>query len=448
MIQRYHLLVRSPSGAECLVQEHACGWLLPIAAGYPRTRASAILQRRSAAIGAPGLPIVVAYGSYGERHHEADWLGVLTAVERVNAPALKWLPREELLAQSGLVEFQQASVRRYLNEENASPQFMSPDWPHRARTWIDQQLGKRESTTGPMSVFRCAPSYVGARFETMRTPVYFKAVPRGRAFAEAALTCWFSQQAPESFAPTKGIDFEGGRWLGGHVDGVPLRKANSTVLEAVIREIVKLQIRFIDQAEQLRVRGAWPATIDSIEQKAIDLLRDPPEQDLERAPDMTTGSPDRTVRTIGQTFEYLRTLDLPSSWVPLDIAPDNVIVADDRPVFIDVGDCWVGPAPAALEVLFQGLSGNQPELLASPADRDRLKTAFVDAWSRQCSPNDLRRGLALMPLIVCIVQTLRGLEWIRTRTKEGEIIGFESHVRRLAVRRIIEAAAVQARAAV
>jgi len=52
---------------------------------------------------------------------------------------------------------------------------------------------------------------------------------------------------------------------------------------------------------------------------------------------------------------------VPSSWIPMDLDPTNVLVDDDDPVrFIDLDDSFLGPAPLAMATLAMRLDDRTP----------------------------------------------------------------------------------------
>jgi hypothetical protein len=129
-------------------------------------------------------------------------------------------------------------------------------------------------------------------------------------------------------------------------------------------------------------------------------------------------------------------VQLPDSWIPMDLDPDNVLVDEDGSVrFIDLDDSFFGPAPLAIATLARRIrrAVRTPEF---PALTRVLYRAYGGAW-----PDGALAHCPWRSVEIASVALDAYLGWRRIRRSEelGEITGAVEFARLRAGRPLVHA---------
>jgi hypothetical protein len=123
-------------------------------------------------------------------------------------------------------------------------------------------------------------------------------------------------------------------------------------------------------------------------------------------------------------------LSLPDTVGHIDFNPGNILVSRDHCLFLDWAEGCVTNPLVTFEFLAEHGSRSNSKTAAT---RKRLVSAYLRPWTRRYSPEVLRRGLALSPLIAIFVYAVSGDTWRSPDLDKDSILAgyFRSLTRRM-----------------
>lgn len=379
-----HVLVVDPSRRAALAGNVGGRWLLPVLSCSERVRAAAAVARWCEE---RGMRADVAGQWLGRVTEDTtDWLVAAAAsADRAAAETgLEWMSFEKLASSAAILDYQRWAVATAVDrvpQPSVSGPFGNLTWPVQVRGWIAAMAGSAPSALTP---YRVGAHEVVLGADCVRGRVYFKGLVGERA-AEARLTQALAAVAPESFARTLALERRDGGsvwWLTAACPGAPRRDA-----PLVARALAEIQQRVIETDVE---RLSLPAIdLESVARWASELLADA------AGTAVVTGA----CGTVAGA-------DIPTSWIPMDLDPTNVLVDDDGGVrFIDVDDSFVGPAPLAMAVLAQR-SGDTAAL-----------RIYEESWSPPLKGLDWRS----VEIAASTVQGWLGWNRLKQNVERGEV---------------------------
>jgi Phosphotransferase enzyme family len=288
--------------------------------------------------------------------------------------------------------------------------------------------------TGPMRQYNASPSFSLMRFETSGPAVWFKAVgePNVREFP---ITLRLAQIFPRFIPEILGTRPEWNGWLSREVDGTSLGETKDTCFwEQSAAELVRLQTESISESQSILQSGAH-----DLGAKALLTAVDPFLDLVARLMDEQRKLPPAILRRdelsllklrIEEVLTLLEDLRIPNSLGHLDLNPWNVIVSENRCVFLDWAEAYVGHPFFSFEYLREHL---RREIGANTAFESQLVQAYRAAWTRFLSDEVIRDGLALSPLLAVFAFTVGTDGWKdEERLRDPKIAGyFRSLARRM-----------------
>lgn len=327
MRQALHLFIVHADSGAALAARFGHRWLLPVLTCGERVRADRLALRWACS---HGIDAVVAGQWLGRVTPDAtDWLMVLATDEDFvpAGSALSWMPLDALAPAAALVDYQAWAVARSL-EAGSLPRVSGPfgrlGWHAEVTAWIERATG---SPCGLPAPYRTGAYEVVLGARAACGPVYFKGLMADRA-VEARLTRTLSAFEPSRFARTLALEerVDGTVWW--LTAGCPGKPAvgGPGVAEALARV-------------QRRVMSAGP------------VLRELPVFDLAAILGWAAALVgDRAcAAALESHVEAVANAGVPSSWIPMDLDPVNVLAdAGGEVRFIDLDDSFFGPAPLAM----------------------------------------------------------------------------------------------------
>src|SRR5260221_5898758 len=329
MKQTLHVLIVNRGRRAALAATCGPRWLLPVLTCDERTRAAPLIVRWCSDRGIHGD---VAGQWLGRVTSNAtDWFLVIIARHSAATTdsTLRWRSLDALASTPAVLDYQQWAVSKALTRgvlPSVAGPFGNLSWPDEVRSWIGNAVGSPVTSSTPYRV-GAHEVVVGADCASGR--VYCKGLTPERA-AEARVTAALAAIEPESFARTLASKDRGDGsvwWLTAGCDGRP-----GGDVHRIAQALARIQQRGL-------AAGVPPELprldLDAPAQWASALVLDSPSGDVVR-----------------RQCARVTCAGGPSSWIPLDLDPTNVLVDDDGRVrFIDVDDSFLGPAPLAMATL-------------------------------------------------------------------------------------------------
>lgn len=329
MKQTLHALVVDVERRRVLAATYGSTWLLPVLTCDERARPLPMVANWLAD---RGIDADVSGQWLGRVTNDSiDWLVAIAAEARNarTAEGLVWYAPDALASSRPVVEYQRWALVRTLTRgfpPTVDGPFGHLCWPHEVRRWIGAVSGP---AAGSLTPYRCAAHEVVVGAQCGLSRVFFKGLTQDRA-GEVQTTRTLAGVEPGSFARTIA---EAGRqgctwWLTAECAGRASRD-----LQCVAQALSRIQ---------QRVLALGPAGVslrqlelDAAERWASDLLGDSPQRDV-----------------LDRACARVRGADVPTTWIPMDLDPSNVLVDEaNRARFIDVDDSFLGPAPLAMATL-------------------------------------------------------------------------------------------------
>lgn len=335
MRQVLHLFVVHADRGAAAAARFGPRWLLPVLTCGERVRADRLALRWACS---HGIDAVVAGQWLGRVTRDAtDWLIVLSTARDValNGVGLSWMPLDALAPAAALLDYQAWAVARSL-ERGPLPRVSGPfgrlGWNAEVLAWIERATG---SPCGAVTPYRTGAHEVVLGAHAASGPVYFKGLMPARA-VEARLTRTLSAFEPSRFAPTLALEQRDDGtvwWLAAGCPGKPAVEGRGVAsgLASVQRRVMSWGpvLRELPVLDVTAVFG-WAATLVGDGESAA---------------------------ALEPHVEAVTNAGVPSSWIPMDLDPVNVLAdAGGEVRFIDLDDSFLGPAPLAM-ALFARRSG-------------------------------------------------------------------------------------------
>jgi hypothetical protein len=111
---------------------------------------------------------------------------------------------------------------------------------------------------------------------------------------------------------------------------------------------------------------------------------------------------------LGDACELLESFHLPDTLGHVDFNPGNILVSTDRCVFLDWAEGCVSNPFLTFEYLRQHIERSS---LRGPAVGARITAAYLRPWQAFFSPEELRRAMAVAPLIAVFAYAVASDRW-------------------------------------
>jgi hypothetical protein len=397
MTQTLHLLVVDRDRRAALGRALGTGALLPILVCDERVRGSLAVARWLSTMGIEGRVIGQWLGRAAALSDTIDWLVVvLSSPVSRDFSGLCWRPLRQLRETLSLCEYQEWAIDNCVNSAGS----VGVDGPFGCIDSFDHVTAWVEATTGSavreIVTYKATSYEVVIRFTTRHGDVFFKGLSCARE-NEAHLTSALATICSERFAETVALDVRPAGtawWLTRACKGVSLSTASTP--ENVGRVAAAYaEVRQRVAAFGLRRISQWCPVLDV--EEAICCIND-----LIGAKDITQ----RCRVRLQSASEAVRDPSIDISWIPLDLAPGNVLLDGDVVRFIDLDESFIGPAPLGLAMLTRRLDAN-----------------------RSCGPCDI---------IALVLEAWLGWRRVRAMTARGELVGVLDIARRRLAKRLVE----------
>ncbi len=403
----YRLIVTRRNASEILLIPNGTAWVLPRVEIHPKRRlAEELTEKISSAWGVDAYCLLIPKLLNSGRDGEPMCAVLEAAVHSGGAPAgTAWVPR--LTAQNTAEPSEAALIRESLDELDtcatncsAGP-FAKPGWLMELSGWAQCQLrpfGLR--LTGRFRQLNSSPTFSLIRLETDRGAVWFKATGEPNSH-ERSVTTTLARFFPGSVPKILGVHSRWNGWLSEEFDGVALgeitemsrwKQAARELAELEIASVGKVDVLLRAQVKDLRV-PRLAERIDPFLTRMKDLMV---VQEKPAPAPLVASELAMLADVLKESFASLENFGLPNTLGHIDLNPGNILISQDRCVFLDWAEGCVTNPMLTFEYLREHMTRMGIE---GPAAGERLAAAYLRPWASFYSPEELRRALALAPLL-------------------------------------------------
>lgn len=291
--------------------------------------------------------------------------------------------------------------------------FAKPGWLGELFQWAYEQtapLGLR--LTGNFRQFNASPTFSLLRLETDGDALWFKATGEPNAH-ELPVTLLLADLFPNHVPRILGVhDFWNG-WLSAEAEGTPLDELTEcSAWERAAKGLAELQIESIGRATEL-VDGKCKDLRLLEAAKRIDpfLVR---MKEFMRVQEKSSPAPLAAgeIASLGEglrdSVSLLQSFGLPDTLGHLDCNPGNLIVSQERCLFLDWAEACVTNPLITFEYLRRHMTRC---CIEEPAADSRITAAYLRPWASFFSPDDLLRAIAAVPPIAVFIHATAGDTW-------------------------------------
>jgi hypothetical protein len=349
----------------------------------------------------------------------------------------------EQLANEELSEQERDLLQTMLAEDAATP-FANVGWMDHAVAWLETATGAKVSSKAEVEQYNAGGGFTLLRFRMREERSYWLKATAAHNTHERTVTSLLSRlcrgHVPEVIAEQPAWN----AWLMCD-DGDQIAELRSEgpdtlrILEGAVKSLAELQMRTMGSELDLLEAGAADHRTHVLRSNAEALFAYLGEAMAAQASTKVPRIAAWRLRDLQSLFEdvcsYVEDLELPDAVLHGDMNLGNILIAQERCVFIDWCEAYVGNPLVTFEHL----------LLLNPIDDVSLKTAcdqhlrdtYRTAMSRLCHPRMIDAGFACMPLIATASAIFGRGNWLRTplRTdsrRQAYVRGIARHMDRAA----------------
>jgi hypothetical protein len=327
-----------------------------------------------------------------------------------------------------------AELASYRSGERHGP-FAKPGWLKELFGWVHEQaalLGIR--LTGNFVQWNASPTFSLLRLETDEGALWFKAAGEPNAH-ELPITLLLARLFPAYLPRILGVHREWNGWLAAEAAGTPLDEiAECAAWEQAAEELANLQVASIGrsvelldgQCRDLRLSGA-ESSIDPFLSRMGEFMR---AQQKDSPGPLSAAELASLGEGLKESFALLRSFGLPDTLGHLDCNPGNLLVSEDKCVFLDWAEASVTNPLVTFEYLRRHMARCRIE---EPAAEARVTAAYLRPWNALFPPEVLGRAVAAVPPVAVFVHAIGSGLWRTVDPAANPALGgyFRSLARRM-----------------
>lgn len=331
----------------------------------------------------------------------------------------QWVPLSALCQDSLIETRDYAAIKqvvgvchREIEGLSAGP-FARIGWFRELRNWIQAVIEPMSfDVNGEFRQLNASASFSLVRFETSGPALWFKAVgePNQR---EYAITCGLAHLFPDYLPRVLAARPDWNGWLTREVEGNLLSELQDQALwERAATALARLQIQSIDYGSKILRLGACDlgsAALSKLVQPFMSVVAQLMERQT-KIPPPVLDHKNLSVLTdsLHSSLEAMEATGLPVTLGLLDLNPGNIIVSEDRRVFLDWAEAYVGNPLFSLEYLLQ----HARRAFGENSDvRTKMITAYCAPWDGMVSPAAIGDALAIAPLLAVFAYAAGSDAW-------------------------------------
>lgn len=413
----YRLIVMRRNAAEILLLPVGHGWILPQVEIKRHQRVAE--QLTSEAARAWGIETCCLFVPTAAAGREDAACAVLEPVRQNASPpgGFRWIPSVAAAqycdaAEAVAVRNALRETRAYVTGQKHGP-FAHPGWMRALFIWANEQiapLGLR--LAGKFEQLNASPTFALVRLEVEEGAVWFKATGEPNEH-ELPVTAELARLFPRHLPPIFGIHPKWNGWLSAEARGVSLDETRELrAWERVAASLAQFQIESIEKTDQLlasQIKDLRPATlverVDPFLGRMSDFMA--VQEKTDPAP-LASFELTALSQMLKESCAALERVSLPNTVGHADFNPGNIIVSDDRCVFLDWAEgCVTNPV-----LTFEYLRVHMRRCgIEHPAAAERLASAYVLPWTASYAPEKLKEALALAPLLAVFAFAVSTDSW-------------------------------------
>lgn len=416
----YRLIVTRRDASEVLLLPMGAGWALPQVEIHPHKRlAEQLTAEAKRAWGLETYCLFVPSTRMGDANEEARCALMECVEHHGQSPAGTYWVQSSVATR--YCDSPDASAINHVLTELDSLMKLQTDGPFARLGWIRELFGWAQEQVAPRGVrltgrvkqLNASPRFSLLRLETGDGAIWFKATGEPNAH-ELSVTLALSQYFPRYLPQILGVRHDWNGWLSAEAAGASLDEiADSSAWERAAEELAKLQIESIGRTCEL-INSAQlsdlrlPKLAERIEPflaRMSELMA--AQEKLSPAP-LAESELAILAEGLKESCALLESLALPDSLGHFDVNPSNILVSEDYCVFLDWAEACVTNPLITFEYLCEHLTRSGGE---KPGARERLTAIYLRPWLSVCSPDDLRRALAVAPLIAVFAYAVASDFW-------------------------------------
>jgi hypothetical protein len=306
----------------------------------------------------------------------------------------------------------QLALDRYRRAELPG-QFGKSGWLWDVKQWVAENSAVSGlSLTGKFRQFNASPTFSLLRFETDGPALWFKAVgePNVREYAITLhLAHLLSGYVPRIIA----ANHQWNAWLSIEAEGQHLSDASSSAeWQDVANTLANLQIASFGNGLHLIDSGCRDVRAHLLLEQVdpfFDCMAELMENQAKLIPSPLTRSELTNLReAIRKALEELNQSEIPNVLGHLDCNPGNILVSQERCIFLDWAEGCVGHPFFTFEYLLE----HSRRLCGPDASAEKaILSAYTTPWQSFASPRDIAASLQLTPLLAAFAYAASSQAW-------------------------------------
>jgi len=335
--------------------------------------------------------------------------------DRQVPPGLDWFPVQNAAsylneADALFVKASHAKTLQVPFGADSAP-FSRLGWIYNLQTWIENIVGPKGVTLGHFSQLSGSEDTSLVKFDTSQLPLWFKAVGQAdpQEFVNTQiLSALFAEHLPPilAFDPIRNawLMESGGETLRHYPD------LNTWLM--VVQRLAALQIESGTRTSDLLRAGCRDVRSTTLLGLVVPFFKVMQELMTQQKkicpPPLLKQDLFELAASVRDALNELSNLGLPDALGHSDFNPGNILIAEDRCVFIDWYSAHVGNPLLTLEYL---LAHRRKSCPGSLAEEQRLREAYAQWWLATVSPANIARALQLAPLVAVYAYAIAGNSW-------------------------------------
>jgi hypothetical protein len=313
--------------------------------------------------------------------------------------------------------------------------FARPGWLREVMEWAQTKINPLGLTlAGSFRQLNASPTFSLLRFETDGPALWFKAVgePNVREFS---ITRYLERMFPAFVPRLIAARAEWNAWLTTEAEGThPDESSGFHTWMTAATTLADLQVTSFGQTFHLidaGCRDIRPCSLVGLVEPFLEAMAGLMEQQTKVSPAPLSR---QELRTLGaqlqEALSNSKECDIPNALGHLDFNPGNILISQDRCVFLDWAEACVGPP----FFTFQYLLEHRRRLHGTDfASEELLVSSYARNWECFVSPREISAALHGAPLLAAFSYSAGALAWRNPETfRRPETAGYlRSLVRRM-----------------
>jgi hypothetical protein len=416
----YRLLVTRRAGSEILVVGNGPDWSLPRTEIPSRQRPAEQLTaviRTSFELETYCLFVPTPLASV-RTGSNANYVVMESVKQNDPAPSgTYWMPAGVLghdcdTEEARAVREALGELNSYITGEKPGP-FGKAGWLRELCQWAEEQvapLGIR--LTGNFRQLNASPTFSLIRLETGSVALWFKATGNPNEH-ELAVALSLARLFPNYVPRVLGTHLAWNGWLSAEAPGTQLDEiAEFSAWERAAESLAELQISSIGKCSELvegKCRDLRLANLTDCIDPFLARMGVFMAAQQKPSPAPLAKSELASLREgLADACELLKSFRLPDTLGHIDLNPGNILVSAESCAFLDWAEGCVSNPFLTFEYLRQHIERSS---LEGPAVGARITAAYLRPWQAFFSPEELRRAMALAPLVAVFAHAVASDRW-------------------------------------